>query len=76
MTKSSARSYVRPSMLANVNVKLAMSLNHRQSVLNLTLDINVMVNWQPIDNRQNMVYADQCYMYHGLRCATYLTEVF
>ena len=37
---------VRPSMLANVNVTLATSPNHMQSVFNLTLDIHVMVNWQ------------------------------
>ena len=35
---------VRPSMLANVNVTLAMSPNHMQSVFNLTLDIHAMVN--------------------------------
>ena len=40
-------SYVRPSMLANVNVTLAMSPNHIQSVFNLTLDIHVTINWQP-----------------------------
>ena len=37
---------VRPSMLANVNVTLAMSPNQMQSVFNLTLDIHAMVNWQ------------------------------
>ena len=40
MTKSSVCSYVQPSMLANVNVSLAMSPNHIQSVPNLTLDIH------------------------------------
>ena len=44
MTTSSVCSCVRPSMLANVNVALAMSPNHIQSVFNLTLDIHVMVN--------------------------------
>ena len=29
-----------------------------------------------IDSCQNRVSADQCYMYHGLRCTIYFTEVF